>query len=127
MIQSVIMRYKIIGGYLDLEQEPKLSEIVLAPAVGEPPKKKSPKSEHTFPESKELGGGWRMIMSQEGSKRGLWDLGKVKECLSEGLAEYDGGSGVLTWRPRFYRKTASGASGTATRAATYGSRFRKRR
>lgn len=108
MIQSVIMRYKIIGGYLDLEQEPKLSEVVLAPAVGEPPMRKPPKSERAFPESKELGveigGGWRMIMSQEGNKRSLWDFEKVKECLSEGLAEYDGELGVLTWRPRFYKK-----------------------
>ena len=70
--------------------------------------RKTPKGERSFPESKELGaeigGGWRMIMSQEGSKRRLWDLGRVRGCLADGLGEYDGASGVLTWRPMFYRK-----------------------
>ena len=63
-------------------------------------RRKSRGKKLTFPESKELGaeigGGWRAIMSQEGSKRSLWDLGRVRGCLAEGLAEYDGASGVLT-------------------------------
>ena len=45
-----------------------------------------------------------MIMSQEGSNRCMWDLGKVSKCLSDGLADYDAKSGRLTWRPRYYEK-----------------------
>nr|WRJ70019.1 hypothetical protein TetV2_00574 [Oceanusvirus sp.] len=66
---------------------------------------------HEFPDTKELGadvgGGWRLILTQEGRSGHIWDLDKVKGCISEGMAEYDAEKGALVWRPR-YRKDKRG-------------------
>lgn len=60
---------------------------------------------YTFPDLKhlgcEVGGGWRMILSKEGTQRSVWDLAVVKKYLNAGMAEYEGGR--LVWRPRYYK------------------------
>eukprot|EP00873_Tetraselmis_striata_P033750 jgi/Tetstr1/454014/TSEL_040933.t1 len=62
---------------------------------------------HKFPDTKELGahvgGGWRLIMSQEGSNNSIWDLERVKKCIGDGMADYDAKRGALVWRPRYYK------------------------
>ena len=49
-----------------------------------------------------VGGGWRIILSQEGSKANIWDLDEVQECLDEGMAEWSAEENVLVWRPRYH-------------------------
>lgn len=47
-------------------------------------------------------GPWRVIVSQEGSRKKLWKWAAVWRMLRAGLCEWR--DGILTWRPRFYKQ-----------------------
>ncbi|AUF82394.1 hypothetical protein TetV_302 [Tetraselmis virus 1] len=71
------------------------------------PEPEQPWVPYDFPDTKELGakigGGWRMIMSQEGSKASIWELDKVKQYIKKGISKYDDASDCLLWKPRFHK------------------------
>lgn len=48
------------------------------------------------------GSPWNIVMSQEGSKKSLWDDKKTKQCLDDGIAKWK--DGVLEWYPRYCKK-----------------------
>eukprot|EP00873_Tetraselmis_striata_P043826 jgi/Tetstr1/464090/TSEL_008895.t1 len=67
-----------------------------------------PTEPHDFPPDApelgvDVGGGWRMIVSQEGRRGSIWDTDRARKCAKDGMAEYDARGERLVWRPRYHK------------------------